>query len=463
MNIATNSNDIPISHSNTDYHVVDVINDNLQYTLFSWSKQRLADPLVIKKAEGVYFYDQHGRRYLDFSSQLINVNIGHGHPKVAEAVARQMSSVSYIHPGMITEVRGELGKKLSDISPGGPKKTFFTLGGADAIENAIKLARASTGRHKIISFYQSYHGGSYGALSASGDPRRFSMDSQAMPNVVRVENPYAYRCPWQCEGINSCTQKCVDHVERIIQLENPESIAAIIFEGESGSSGCIKYPGGYLQKIESVARKFGILLIDDEVMSGFGRTGKWFAVEHHNVKPDIICVAKGLTSGYLPLGAVIVDKRIAEQFDYKTLPLGLTYSAHPVALAAALAVLEIYEDENLIDNAAQMGKYIEQGIDELKKKHMSIGDFRNTGLFGCIELVKNRAKKTPLVPWNAKAEDNEPVNRIASKLIELGLSTIVRWNFIFIAPPLTINKSQIDDAMSILSEVLVIADSYYER
>jgi taurine--2-oxoglutarate transaminase len=452
-----------ISESDIDKADRKIIDDNLEYTLFTWKKQNIPDPPLITRAEGVYFYDHHGKKYLDFSSQLINVNIGHGNPKIMEAVVRQMNSVSYIQPSMITEVRGKLGKKLSDISPGGDKKTFFTVGGADAVENAIKLARVVTGRHKVVAFYQSYHGGTYGAVSVSGDPRRFPVDSQAMPNVVRIENPYAYRCPWHCEGLAHCSGSCVDHVERIIQHENPGSIAAIIIEGESGSSGCFKYPEGYLKKIHALAQKFGILLIDDEVMSGFGRTGKWFAIEHHGVEPDIICVAKGLTSGYLPLGAVIVDRKIADKFAEKPLPLGLTYSAHPVALAAALAVIDICEDEKLLDNASRMGRYIDEEVDKLSAIHPSIGDFRNTGLLGCIELVKNSVKKTPLVPWNAKAEEMEPMNKIASKLLDLGLSTIVRWNFIFIAPPLIITKHQVDEGLEIISEALRIADSYYEQ
>lgn len=445
-----------------DDHAQEIVNENLMYTLFSWSRQQMADVLSISRAEGVYIYDQQGKRYLDFSSQLINVNIGHGNVKVREAVMRQMDAVSYVQPSMITGVRGQLGKKISSISPGGEKKVFFTLGGSDAIENAIKLARVYTGRHKIVSFYQSYHGATYGAVSVSGDPRRFPVDNQSMPGVVRVENPYAYRCPWGCGALESCSRKCVEHVERVITLENPESIAAILVEGESGSSGCIKYPQGYLSEISAIAKRHNILLIDDEVMSGFGRTGKWFAIEHHDVIPDIICAAKGLTSGYLPLGAVIVDRKIAEHFDKRPLPLGLTYSAHPVVLAAALAVLEVYEEENLLQNAATMGAYVEKKVNALRSKHRSIGDFRNTGLFGCIELVRNRERRTPLVPWNARPDQMEPINRIAGKLLAAGLSTIVRWNWIFIAPPLIITEAQIDEGIAILSEALLIADTYYE-
>jgi taurine---2-oxoglutarate transaminase len=447
-------------HPTITEEFMDIIENNQRYTLFPWSKQVQSKPLVIERASGVYLYDQDGKRYLDFSSQLINVNIGHGHPKVSEAVLQQMEEVSYIQPGMITRRRGELGKKLSDISPGGEKKTFFTLGGADAIENAIKLARVYSGRHKIVSFYQSYHGSTYAAMSVSGDPRRFPVDNQSMSNVVRIENPYAYRCPWGCGAIQNCTRKCIEHAERIIAFENPESIAAILLEGESGSSGCIKYPPGYLKELQGIARRHGILIIDDEVMSGFGRTGKWFAIEHHDVVPDIICVAKGLTSGYLPLGAVIVSKPIADAFINKSLPLGLTYSAHPVSIAAALAVVGIYEEENLIQNAESMGNYIDLRMEEMKAKHPSVGDFRNTGLFGCLELVKNKISREPLVPWNAGQAQMEPMNRISAELTARGLSTLIRWNWIFVAPPLCITKEQIDEGLAILSDALCIADSY---
>ena len=435
-----------------------ILQNNLKHTLFSWSKQGGLNPINVERAEGVYLYDRDGRRYLDFSSQLMNVNIGHGHPKVREAVMKQMEEVSYVFPGMITKARGDLGKKLAEITPGSLNRTFFTLGGAEAIENAIKLARVYTGRHKIIAQYQSYHGATYGAISAGGDPRKHAVDSQALPNIIHVENPYFYRCPWSSSTPEECAQRCAEYVERVIKFENPESVAAILMEGESGSSGCIKYPPGYWQKIKTIADKYGILIIDDEVMSGFGRTGKWFAIEHHGVEPDMMCVAKGLTSGYLPLGGLIVKEEIAKHFDDKPLPLGLTYSAHAVSCAAALATIEVYEEENLIENAANMGKYLEERMEEMKAKHPSIGDFRNTGLLGCIELVKNRETKEPVTPWNAKPDEMEVANKMAAKIRELGMFTFVRWNWIFIAPPLCITKEQIDEGLDIISQVIEIAD-----
>lgn len=437
----------------------EIIQDNLDYTLFSWSKQKGLAPIAVKHAEGVYLYDYDDKRYIDFSSGLINVNIGHGNQRVTAAVVKQMQEVSYVTPGCVTQARGELGKKLAEITPGNLQKTLFTVCGASAIENAIKLARLYTGRHKIITRYRAFHGASYGAMTAGGDPRKLALDSQQVPNIVHVEDPYCYRCPFGKE-ITTCNRECVSHVERVIEFEGPENVAAILMEGESGSSGCIKYPPDYLQKIRAICDKHGILLIADEVMSGFGRTGKWFACDLHGVVPDMIATAKGITAGYLPLGALIVSDTIAAHFNENVLWLGLTYSAHPVACAAGVEVLKIYEDEHLIENAAAMGVYIEARIEEMKEQHPCIGDFRNTGLLGCIELVKNRTTKVPMAPFNAKPEEMAIMNKVAGKLKQLGMYAFVRWNYVFIAPPLSITKEQVEEGLAMIDEALSIADEY---
>ncbi|HET6256144.1 MAG TPA: aminotransferase class III-fold pyridoxal phosphate-dependent enzyme [Puia sp.] len=437
----------------------EIVRDNLDYTLFSWSKQKGIDPIAVHRAEGVYLYDYDGKRYLDFSSGLMNVNIGHGHPRVTGAVMRQMQEVSYVTPGCVTRVRGELGKKLAEITPGDLQKTLFTTDGASAIDNAIKLARLYTGRYKIITRYRAFHGASYGAMSAGGDPRKLPADSQQAPNFVHVEDPYCYRCPWGKE-IRTCHRECVQHLERVVEFEGPGNIAAILMEGESGSSGCIKYPPDYLKKVRAICDKHGILLIIDEVMSGFGRTGKWFAAELHGIVPDMIATAKGITAGYIPLGAVIVSDKIADYFNDRVLWLGLTYSAHPVACAAALEVLKIYEDEGLIENAAAMGRYIEQQAAILMTKHPCIGDFRNTGLLGCFELVKNRETREPMAPFNAKPEEMVVMGQVAARLRQLGMYAFVRWNYVFIAPPLSITRDQIDEGLAIISEALTIADGF---
>lgn len=448
-----------MSETGTISHAQEIIQENLDYTLFSWSKQKGIAPIAVKYAAGVYLYDYDDKRYLDFSSGLINVNIGHGHPRVTAAVVKQMQEVSYVTPGCVTAVRGKLGHKLAEISPGNLKKTLFTVCGASAIENAIKLARLYTGRHKIIARYRAFHGASYAAMTAGGDPRKLAHDAQQVSNIVHVEDPYCYRCPWGKE-ISTCSRECVSHIERVIQFEGPENVAAILMEGESGSSGCIKYPPDYLQKVRALCDKYGILLIADEVMSGFGRTGRWFACDLHGVVPDMIATAKGITAGYIPLGALIVSDKIAAHFDDKTLWLGLTYSAHPVACAAGVEVLNIYEDEHLIENAAAMGAYIEQEVEIMKQHHPCIGDFRNTGLLGCIELVKNRETKEPMVPFNAKPEEMAVMNRVAARLKQLGMYAFVRWNYVFIAPPLSITKPQVDEGLAMISDALSIADEY---
>jgi taurine--2-oxoglutarate transaminase len=437
----------------------EVISNNQDFTLFSWSKQKGVNPIAVKYGEGVYLYDYDGKKYLDFSSGLMNVNIGHGNQRVTQAVTAQMQQVSYVTPSCVTKIRGELGKKLSEITTGDLNKTLFTIGGAEAIENAIKLARLYTGRHKIIAKYRAFHGASYGAMTAGGDPRKLAHDAQQIPNIIHVEDPYCYRCPWGKE-ITWCQRECVSHVERIIEFEGPENVAAILMEGESGTSGCIKYPPDYLQKIRGICDKYNILLIADEVMSGFGRTGAWFAVDRHGVVPDMIATAKGLTSGYLPMGALIVSDKIARHFDDRVLMLGLTYSAHPVGCAAALEVLKIYEDENMVANAITMGNYIDEKVEVMKLQHPSIGDFRNTGLLGCLELVKNRQSKAPMAPFNGKPDEMVVMNKVAAKIRELGMYTFVRWNYIFIAPPLCITKSEIDEGLHIISQAVAIADEY---
>ncbi len=285
-------------------------------------------------------------------------------------------------------------------------------------------------------------------MTASGDPRKLPVDSQQAPNFVHFDLPYLYR--WEY-GEENLLKESVAQLERIIAYEGPTNIAAILLEGESGSSGCLQYPKGYLQKVRELCNKNGILLIMDEVMSGFGRTGKWFGFQNHNIVPDMIAMAKGLTCGYLPFGCLMVSDKIASKFDDTYLPIGLTYSAHPVCCAAALEVLKIYEDDNLIENAAAMGKYIDEKVEEMKTKHPSIGNWRNTGLLGCIELVKNRTTKEPMAPFNAKPDEMVVMNKVAAKIRELGMYTFVRWNYIFIAPPLCITKEQIDEGLAIIS------------
>ncbi|MBS1542045.1 MAG: aminotransferase class III-fold pyridoxal phosphate-dependent enzyme [Bacteroidetes bacterium] len=434
-----------------------ILKENLDYTLFSWSKQRGISPIAISHGLGVYLWDMEGKRYIDFSSGLMNVNIGHGNQRVTQAVAEQMRQVSYVTPSCVTRARAEAGRKLAEITPPGLNKALFTTGGAESIENAIKLARHYTGRHKILARYRAFHGASYGAMTAGGDPRKLPHDSQQAPGIIHVEDPYCYRCPFG-KSFGACEMECASHIERIVEFEGPESIAGILMEGESGTSGCIKYPPGYLKKVREICDRHGILFIADEVMSGFGRTGKWFGVDHHEVVPDMIATAKGITAGYIPFGALVVSDRIAAHYDDIPLMIGLTYSAHPVGCAAAAEVLDIYQDENLVENAAAMGEYMDNRVAELMKRHPSIGDYRNTGLLGVIELVKNRSTKEPMAPFNAKPEQMAVMNKVAARLKELGLYTFVRWNYIFVAPPLCVTREQIDEGLAIIDDALKIAD-----
>lgn len=441
----------------TQQELDEIIYNSNEYTLYSWSKQKGVNPIAVERGEGVYLYDYEGKRYIDFSSGLMNVNIGHGNQRITDAVVKQMQQVAYVTPSCVTKVRGDLGKKLAEICPGNLNKAFFTLCGATSIENAIKLARLYTGRHKILSRYQSYHGSSSGAMTASGDPRRLPVDAQQAPNFVHFDLPYLYR--WEY-GEENLLKESVAALERMIAYEGPANIAAILLEGESGSSGCIKYPAGYLKAVREICTANGILLIIDEVMSGFGRTGKWFGFEHHDIVPDMVAMAKGLTCGYLPFGCLMVSDTIAAKYNDAVLPLGLTYSAHPVSCAAALETLKIYEEDNLIENAAAMGAYIEQRVEEMKAQHPCIGDFRNTGLLGCLELVKNRKTKEPMAPFNAKPNEMTVMNQVAAKLRELGMYTFVRWSYVFIAPPLCITEEQVDEGLTIISQALSIADAH---
>ena len=433
-----------------------ILQDNSDFTMFSWSKQKGIAPLAIERAEGVYLYDYEGNRIIDFSSGLMNVNIGHGNQRITDAVIKQMQQVSYVTPSCVTKVRGDLGKKLAEICPGDLNKAFFTLCGATSVDNAIKLARLYTGRHKILTRYQSYHGASIGAMSAGGDPRKLPVDNQQAPNFIHIDIPIAYR--WEY-GQENLLKESVASLERMIAFEGSGNIAAIMLEGESGSSGCLKYPVGYLKAVRELCNQHGMLLIIDEVMSGFGRTGKWFGFENHNIIPDMICMAKGLTCVYLPFGCLMVSDRIAAKYDDVVLALGLTYSAHPVACAAALETLKIYEDDKLIENTRTIETYLNSRIEDLKKIHPSIGDWRNTGLLGCLELVKNRITKEPMAPFNAKPDEMIVMNKVAAKIKELGMYTFVRWGYIFIAPPLCITRDQIDEGLAIISEALKIADA----
>ena len=432
-----------------------------KHVFFSWAAQASVNPIAMSHAKGVHFWDVDGKRYIDFASQLMNVNIGHQHPKVIAAIRQQTEELCFAYPGMATKVKAALGKRLAEITPGDLSKSFFTLGGAEAIENAMKIAKLVTGRSKIVTRYRSYHGGTMGAASAGGDPRRLAVEP-GIPGIVRVFGPYPYRCPWGTESPEACGEAAARHLEQVIQFEGPENVAAVLMEGVTGSSGLLIPPKNYWPRVREICDKYGILIIADEVMSGFGRTGQWFGIDNYGVVPDMITIAKGLTCGYVPLGAVVVSERLARHFDDNTLWCGLTYSGHPVGCAAALACIEIYEEEGLIGRAREMGAKQLACLERLKATHPCVGDVRSIGLFGVIECVKNRETKEPMAPWNAKADQMGAMADVAKSLREQGLSTFVRWNWIFCVPPLTITESELEEGFAMIDRALAFADRAVE-
>jgi taurine---2-oxoglutarate transaminase len=432
---------------------------SIKHNFWTWSAQNHVKPIPVKNAQGVYFWDANGKKYLDFNSMTMCVNIGHGNQKVIRAIVDQAQELPYAGPGMATKPRALLGKMLSEITPGNLDHFLYTLGGADANENAIKLARAYTGRHKILSRYRSYHGASLGALAATGDPRRVAWEPGVASGVVHFLDPYRYRSTFHrntpdISEVDFCTDY-LSHLEEIITFERPETIAAVMLEPVTGTNGIIIPPDGYLQGVRSLCDKYGILLIADEVMSGFGRTGTWFAVDHWKVVPDLMTMAKGLTSGYAPLGAVAMKSEIAHHFDDVVYEGGLTYNGHPISLAAAIANIEVLREDHLIENSLAMGEVLKDLNAELYDRHPCIGEARSIGLFGIVELVKNRKTKEPLSPFN---ESSPVMVNIKKRLLEKGLFAYTHWHTILIIPPLVISERELADGYAIIDEALEIAD-----
>jgi taurine---2-oxoglutarate transaminase len=426
-----------------------------KHVLHSWSVQSQISPLPVAGAEGRYFWDYDGNRYLDFASQLVNVNLGHQHPKVVAAIVEQAQKLTTIGPPMAHEARSELARLLAEVTPGDLTMSFFTNGGAEANENAIKLARWYTGRHKIISRYRSYHGATAGAITATGDPRRWPAEP-GIPGFVRMLDPYTYRCPaGHPDPCPVCTG--APHLEEILQYEGPQNVAAVVMETIVGTNGVLVPPDGYLQSIREVCDRHGILLILDEVMAGFGRSGTWFACEHWDVVPDILTVAKGINSGYVPLGAMVVNEKIADWVQDRFFAGGLTYSGHVLACAAAVASIEAFREEGVVENAAAMGDALGSGLAALAERHPSIGEVRGKGLFWGIELVRDRETRAPLVPFNASGEELAPITQIAKAAMERGLYLMTHWNVILVVPPLTITRDELDEGLGILDEVLALS------
>ena len=433
--------------------------ESLTYNLHSWSAQGTLNPMVITRSEGIYFWNSEGKRFTDMSSQLVNVNIGHGNKKVVQAIKDQADKLPYIGPGFAVDVKSEAARKILEVAPDNMGKVFFTNAGAEANENAIKIARMYTGKYKIFSGYRSYHGASYGAANLTGEKRRFPSEP-GIPGFVKYFNPYLYRGPIEFDSEEEAAKYYLTLLREQIEFEGPEHIAAIFQETVVGSNGILIPPKGWLEGVRELCDEYNILMVCDEVMTGWGRTGEWFAVDNWNVKPDIITIAKGCTSGYIPLGGVIVSKEIAKYFDDNVLWCGLTYSGHPMGCAAASATIDVYKDENLIENSKKMGYLLGEILEELKEKHSSVGDVRYIGLFSAIELVKDKGTKEPLVPYGKDPEGL--MKKILGMLIEKGFWTYTHDNIIIVAPPLIINEEQLRESMEIMDQVLDYVDIIIE-
>jgi len=434
------------AQSMTGEQVVDLCR---RHTLFEWSAQAAVDPIPVTRAKGVYFWTPQGKRFIDFNSQLMCVNIGHGDERVIRAIQEQAATLAYANPFMATEVRARLGAKLAEITPGDIDAFFFTNGGAEANENAIRIARMFSGRHKIGARYRSYHGGTAGALTLTGDPRRWAAEP-GIPGIFRIPDFY--------HGIqqgSDTTEEVLARTEEILEMEGPKTVAAIIVEPVVGTNGILIPPDGYMQGLRKLCDKHGIMLIADEVMAGFGRTGEWFSVDHWKVVPDLISMAKGLTSAYVQLGAVGMRRHIADHFQNNIFYGGLTYNSHPLACAAALATIAVYEEDCLIENARHMGTVMRSMLEDLQSRHPSVGATRNIGLFGIVELVRDRETREPMAPFNGTSPEMQALSKFFR---QEGLYTFVRWNTFFTNPPLCITEAEMHEAFAIIDKGLEITD-----
>ena len=434
----------------------EIMEKSKKYNLHSWSAQKNLSPKVITKAEGVYFWDGDDKRYYDMSSQLVNLNIGHGNKKVIAAIQEQAAKLAFISPGCAIDVRSQVAEMIIDVAPDNMGKVFFTLGGAEANENAIKIAKMVTGRHKIFSRYRSYHGATYGAANLTGEPRRYASEP-GIPGFIKFFDPYIYQTPIAFENEEAATTYYIARLREQILYEGRDQVAAIVLESVTGSNGVIIPPKGYMKGVRDLCTEFGIMMVCDEVMAGWGRTGEWFAVDHYGVQPDMITFAKGITCGYVPLGGVIVSQEIADHFDENVLYCGLTYSGHPIGCAAGIATLEVYKELDLIAQAKERGVLLGEILEDLREKHPCVGEVRYIGLFSAIELVKDRATHEPLVAYGSDPEKIMP--KILGMLVSKGFSTYTHENCIMVSPPLIITEEELKEAMAIVDEVLTEVDT----
>ena len=422
-----------------------------QYCLQSWSKQKYIDPIAVEKAQGIYFWDYDGNRYTDMSSQLVNMNLGFGNKEIGDAIKAQVDKYCYLAPSYASDVRGELAEKLISLMPEKMAKVFFTNAGAEANENAIKIARLFTGRNKVFSRYRSYHGSSFGAGNLTGEPRRYALEP-GIPGFVKFFDPYLYREAIEFESEKKASEFYLKKLEEQIWYEGPDSVAAIVMETITGSNGVIIPPDGYMKGVRELCTKYGIMMICDEVMTGFCRTGKMFAFENFDVEPDLVTFAKGITCGYVPLGGVVVSREIAEYFDENLLSCGLTYSGHPLACAAGLACLSYYEDAKIAQHVTSAGEVLGRRLVEMKEKFDCIGDVRFIGLFSAVELVKDKTTKEPIVPYGKNPEGI--MKKIIGLLKKQGFMTYSHENMVIIAPPLIITQEQLSEELDKFESVM---------
>ncbi|MEU3500324.1 aspartate aminotransferase family protein [Streptomyces hundungensis] len=430
------------------------------HVFHSWSAQGLIDPLAVAGAEGSYFWDYEGNRFLDFTSGLVFTNIGYQHPKVVAAIQEQAATMTTFAPAFAVEARSEAARLIAERTPGDLDKIFFTNGGAEAVENAIRMARLHTGRHKVMSAYRSYHGGTNTAINLTGDPRRWASDSGSA-GVTRFWAPFLYRSPFHATTEAEECARALKHLEETIAFEGPATIAAIILESVPGTAGIMTPPAGYLPGVRALCDRYGIVLVLDEVMAGFGRTGKWFACEHFDVVPDLLTFAKGVNSGYVPLGGVAISQKIAETFEHRPFPGGLTYSGHPLACAAAVATINVMEEEGVVEQAAHLGATVlEPGLRELAERHPSVGEVRGLGVFWALELVRSKETREPLVPYNASGADNAPMAAFGAACKKRGLWPFINMNRTHVVPPCNITEAEAKEGLAVIDEALTVADEY---
>ena len=434
--------------------------DDRAHVFHSWSAQGTLNPTEITGGEGSYFWDSSGKKYLDFTSQLVNLNIGHQHPKLVAAIQESAGKLCTVAPPFVNASRSEAARLITELAPGDLNMVFFTNGGAEAAEYATRMAKLHTGRHKILTTYRSYHGSTAGAIALTGDPRRWPNETGAS-GAVKFWGPYPYRSPFHSNSEQQECQRALQHLEEVLMVEGPQTVAMIALETVVGTNGILVPPDGYLQGVREICNKHGIVMMCDEVMAGFGRCGEWFAVNKWNVTPDLICFAKGVNSGYIPLGGVVISQKIADTFRDRVFPGGLTYSGHPLACAAAVASINIFKEEKIVEHARMLGKdVIGPALERMKAKHPSVGDVRGLGVFWAIELVKNRETREPYVPFNASGPDAKPMMDLIVACKERNLWPFTHFNRIHVVPPCNTPVEDVKTGLAIIDEVLDIADKH---